>query len=180
MQRDKAQQVEHLHTSIMNSRKRQVSLKTRLERAGIKGLQINTKFLNAEWNLVDQDKEAAWELYVEMLTRIVTQPLSAEHGDEETALKSIYDMFPITREILRRRGRHCIEFTKIAIPFLNQKVRPFTAKWHKLSIANAFQEREKCAVFRDELASLQEDLQKYSRLLADIAEVEDLTNLEEN
>lgn len=29
------------------------------------------------------DKNAAWDLYVELLTRITTQPLLKEHGDEQ-------------------------------------------------------------------------------------------------
>lgn len=36
------------------------------------------------------DKDAAWELYVEMLTRIVTQPLPYDMGDDQTALDNVY------------------------------------------------------------------------------------------
>ena len=125
------------------------------------------------------DKDAAWELYVEMLTRIATQPLPAEEGDEKTALDSVYALFGITREILRRRGRGTIQFSKVAIPVLNQVVRPFTAKWHKESLEGAFEYESKQKEFRRELAALQEDLRNYNRMLADIADVEDLTNLEQ-
>ena len=37
---------------------------------------------NAEITFIESDKEAAWELYLEMLTRIVTQPL--RHSSRET------------------------------------------------------------------------------------------------
>ena len=47
------------------------------------------------------------------------------------ALDSFYALFPVTREILRRRGRGAIAFSKVAIPVLNQVVRPFTARWHR-------------------------------------------------
>ena len=124
------------------------------------------------------DEDAAWELYIEMLTRIVTQPLPAESGDEKTALDSAYSLFPITREVLRRHGRGTIEFTKVAIPVLNQVVRPFTAKWHKESLAGAFNDAGKCREFREELATLQDELRNYNRILAKIAGVEDLTDLE--
>ena len=125
------------------------------------------------------DKDAAWELYVEMLTRIVTQPLPYNVGDDKTALDSVYSLFPITREILRQHGRGTIEFTKVAVPVLNQVVRPFTAKWHRESLAGAFDDDGKCREFRGELAVLQRDLRNYNRMLAEIAGVEDLTDLEQ-
>ena len=125
------------------------------------------------------DKNAAWELYIEMLTRIVTQPLPSEAGDEKTALDSVYALFGITREILRRRGRGTIKFSMVAIPVLNQVVRPFTAKWHKESLAGAFNNESKQKEFREELVALQEELRNYNRMLADIAGVEDLTDLEQ-
>ena len=125
------------------------------------------------------DRDAAWELYIEMLTRIVTQPLPAESGDEKTALDSIHALFALTREILRRHGRGTIQFTKVAIPVLNQIVRPFTAKWHKQSLAGAFDDDDKRHQFRQELASLQKELRNYNRMLAEIAGVEDLTDLEQ-
>ena len=87
-------------------------------------------------------------------------------------------MFPITREILRRHGSDCGEFAKLAIPVLNQIIRPFTAKWHRLSLAGAFQDSSRCREFRAELAHLQTLLRDYTRALAAMAAVEDLTALE--
>ena len=114
-----------------------------------------------------------------MLTRIVTQPLPSEAGDEETALRSVYSLFPTTRDILRHRGRRAISFSKIAIPVLNQVVRPFTAKWHKALLEGVFGLPEHRNEFREELGKLQGELRKYNRMLATIAEVEDLTDLEQ-
>lgn len=108
----------------------------------------------------------------------VTQPLPSEAGAEQTALDSVYALFGITREILRRQRRDTIQFTKVAVPVLNQIVRPFTAKWHCESLAGAFSQDDLRAQFRDELAELQQELRKYSAMLAEIAGVEDLTNLE--
>ena len=61
---------------------------------------------------------------------------------------------------------------------LNQVVRPFTAKWHKESLAGAFDDEAKRDEFREELAALQDELRNYNRMLAEIAGVEDLTDLE--
>ena len=81
--------------------------------------------------------------------------------------------------MVKRQGRHCIEFTKIAIVILNQIIRPFTAKWHRLLVQRAFEDPEQCESFRQELAHLQTELRKYTKMLADMAGVEDLTELEE-
>ena len=150
-----------------------------LEKWSMTSLKIKTPFLEADWRPKDEDKNAAWELYIELLTRIATQPLPKEHGDEATALESIYKLFSLTREIIKKHGRECIEFTKIAIVVLNQIVRPFTAKWHKEMIANAFADSQKCDEFRKELLELQTTLRYYTKMLSDMAGVEDLTELED-
>ncbi len=141
-------------------------------------VRLGVGVANVEITFGESDKNAAWALYVEMLTRIVTQPLPAEVGDEQTALDSVYSLFATTREILRTEGRDAIQFSKVAIPVLNQVVRPFTAKWHKEALAGAFNHADKRAAFREELEVLQGELRNYNRLLADIAGVEDLTDLE--
>ena len=141
-------------------------------------IRLNTALVRADITFETADKDAAWELYIEMLTRIVTQPLPSDVGDEETALISVYSLFGVTREILRRRGRRTVQFSKVAIPVLNQVIRPFTAKWHRESLAGAFDTDAGRAEFRADLEALRADLLKYNRLLAEIAGVEDLTNLE--
>ncbi|MEL7118220.1 MAG: hypothetical protein AAFO07_02230, partial [Bacteroidota bacterium] len=131
-----------------------------------------------EFSFNNVDKKAAWEMYVELLTRITTQRLAPEDGDEKTALDSVFSLFEITRSILKSYGPDAIEFAKIAIIVLNQIIRPFTAKWHKKSLAGAFEDSSSNKVFREELTALQEELRKYTKLLSDIAGVEDLTELE--
>lgn len=149
-----------------------------LENWSMTSLKINTPFLNMEWQPQDADKNAAWELYIELLTRITTQPLAPEHGVEKTALDSVFSLFGLTRDIIKRNGRGCSEFTKLAIIVLNQVVRPFTARWHKLSEQGAFKDNAQCQTFRQELAALQVQLTKYTQMLAAMAGVEDWTKLE--
>jgi hypothetical protein len=155
-----------------------MKFKKLLENWDLTSLKINLGFLETEWNPQELDREAAWELYVEMLTRVITQPLPDEHGDEKTALDSVYSLFVLTRDVLKRKGRGCVQFTKIAVIVLNQLVRPFTAKWHKLSLEGAFKDQEQCKLFRKELSDLQVELRKYSKLLAEISQVEDMSALE--
>ena len=149
-----------------------------LENWDMTSLKIKTPFLEMDWQPQDEDKAAAWEMYIELLTRITTQPLDTEHGDEKTALESVYSLFPITRQVLKNNTRYCIEFAKLAIVILNQIIRPFTAKWHRLCLQGAFDDPKERAKFRNELDSLQVTLRKYARMLADMAGVEDLTVLE--
>lgn len=47
-------------------------------------------------------------------------------------------------------------------------------------LSNAFDEPSKCNKFRKELAGLQEVLKNYTKMLSDMAGVEDLTELEGN
>lgn len=150
-----------------------------LENWDMTNLKINTGFLEMEWSPSEPDKKAAWDLYIELLTRITTQSLDSAHGDEATALSSIYSLFPTTRQIIKENGQECIEFAKLAIVILNQKIRPFTAKWHKVSVEDGFRCEENCRLFREELSDLQTVLNVYTQMLAEMAGVEDLTALED-
>lgn len=156
------------------------TLKFFLTKWNLDNLSINTGILQANISFKDADKAAAWEMYIELLTRITTQYLEPADGDEKAALTSIYALFGITREIIKKRGASAINFAKIAIVILNQVIRPFTAKWHKLSLSGAFEKEEQCEIFRTELRNLQENLRAYTRSLADIVGIEDLTDLEES
>nr|WP_304285132.1 hypothetical protein [Clostridium paraputrificum] len=138
-------------------------------------LKVNAKFLEMEWQPQDADKDAAWELYIELLTRVTTQNLADDNGDELAALSSINKIFDLTREIIKKYKRDCIEFTKIAIIVLNQLIRPFTAKWHK-KLSSEVNESDK-KIFRDELKELQKSLRLYTQMLGEMAGVEEINDL---
>lgn len=143
------------------------------------GLDFSKTILDKPWKPNKSDENAAWAMYVEMLTRVITQPLPLGRGDEKAALESVHSLFQSTRDVLKEYGKDCDEFPKIAIVILNQKVRPFTAKWHRKKLRGTFKKKSGRAKFRKELKSLQEVLDEYARVLAAIAKVEDLTNLSE-
>ena len=149
------------------------------EKWNLTGLKVKTPVMEMEWQPSDPDKNAAWDLYIELLTRITTQPLPDEDGIEKTALDSVYALFALTRETLKTHGRSCIHFTRIAVIVLNQVIRPFTAKWHRLSEQGAFDNPDNCNEFRQELRELQVALRNYTKLLSDLADVEDLTEIED-
>lgn len=144
---------------------------------GLSGIKLNLAFLEVEFTASADDQKAAWEMYVELITRIVTQELEMNIGDELTALESVYSLFSSTRAILKENGRQARSFSKIAIIVLNQIIRPFTAKWHREQLNGAFKNKEKCAEFREDLTCFQKEMRKYSAMLAEIAAVEDITDI---
>jgi len=83
---------------------------------------------------VNVERRAAWKLYVELNTRITTQPLKPNEGLLREALSSLHSVFAITREILKEagpgvaQGRESIGF--YAMEILNQVLRPVLATWH--------------------------------------------------
>lgn len=156
-----------------------MKLKDLFENWNITGLKVKTPILDMEWSPEDADKDAAWDMYIELLTRITTRPLPDIDGVEKAALESIYAMFGITRNIIKENGRKCQKFARVAIIILNQVIRPFTAKWHKLSEDGSLNSPDQCALFRSELKELQLKLINYSKLLAQISGVEDLTQMED-
>jgi hypothetical protein len=150
-----------------------------LEEWGLTSLKIKAGFLDLEFAPSHPDRAAAWELYVELLTRVTTQFLPPDEGDEKSALASLYAIFPLTREILKKHGSGAGQFAKLAIPVLNQIIRPCTAKWHLLSSTGAFDDAILRTEFRTDLSAVQLQLRNYSKALADMAAVEDLTSLED-
>lgn len=60
------------------------------ENWGITGLKISTGFMQMEWQPRPEEEQAAWELYIELITRVATQPLGKGLGDEAAALSSVF------------------------------------------------------------------------------------------
>lgn len=98
------------------------------------GLPFNLGALEFENDEAQQ--RAAWSLYVELSTRIAVQPLEEGEGILREALTSLYNVFGVTRQILREAGpdiaRGPQSFGAIAIEVLNRGLRPFLVKWHPL------------------------------------------------
>lgn len=83
---------------------------------------------------VNVEQQAAWKLYVELNTRIATQPLTASEGLLRETLSSLHAIFGITREILKEAGPAVAQGDEslgfYAMEILNQVLRPVLAKWH--------------------------------------------------
>lgn len=151
----------------------------------IKSIQVELPFVTGVWEVNDAQRQAAWEMYVELVTRISVQPLDPDEGLLREALSSLYTLFGETRRILRAAGpavarprsRQLLTFGQIAVDVLNIALRPVLAKWHPLLIEHEASrgtrsatehERawDKAGALRAELASLRAQLAAYADLLA--------------
>ena len=147
------------------------------------------KLGSASWESDPTERQAAWELYVELVTRISVQSLNPDEGLVREAMNSLYSLFGSTREILRKAGPK-VGASKdsvggLAITVLNQGLRPFLSKWHPVlldweaqtpnqtsarSHEQSWAQQDAC---RGELDALRTDLAVYAHALAVIAGVED-------
>jgi hypothetical protein len=140
-----------------------------------------------EWEPDTTERNAAWKLYVELVTRISVQQLDRRQGLMREALNSLYTLYPTTREVLREAGPE-VGATRdsvggIAIAVLNVGLRPFMTRWHptllewearrppERSAAEHERQWEYETAMRDELETLRGELAKYAEALAVIAGV---------
>jgi len=121
---------------------------------------------------VDADKQLAWKIYIELATRITLQPLDRTEGVEKAALDSLYLFFTTSRNLIRDGGPEAKEAARLGIFVLNEVMRPFTAKWHKISSEEGFNASNKLA-FRDDLKVLQKSLKGYGKSLLELLEIDD-------
>lgn len=108
----------------------------------LKEIKVNLPWLPVEmtWGVDQAQRLAAWEVYVELITRISVEPLGEKDGVLREALTSLYSLFGETRRILRAHGpdiaipekKKYISLGQLAVDVLNVVLRPFLAKWHKL------------------------------------------------
>lgn len=142
---------------------------------GVSRLQLKLGFVEAEFVAQEIDRRAAWELFVELATRVSTQSLPDMQGSEKQSLSSLYALFPTTREILKHHGPSAQNSARIAIAVLNVVLRPFLTRWHaKFERGDPLDELT-CKQFRQELALMRVDLLEYANVLARVADVEQLT-----
>lgn len=150
------------------------------------GLPFNLGSLELEND--EAQMRAAWSLYVELSTRISTVPLDEGTGILREALTSLYNMFNITRKILRDAGPDIAQgpnsLGAIAIEVLNIGLRPFLVKWHPmmkdyeekkpadLTTVEHEHKWEYTVQFRQELEDVRQEMVIYVEALAKIAGVE--------
>jgi hypothetical protein len=150
--------------------------------------------INGKWQPDDRERDAAWEMYVELVTRVAVVELGPGEGLIREACTSLYSLFETTRAILRKygptvaksKGDDMVSFGSLSVTILNAAVRPFLARWHPIlldyegrrpagvSALEHEQAWEHNAAVREELARIRLSLIQYADLLAEVADVDRL------
>jgi hypothetical protein len=168
----------------------------KLRRPSSLQVSLNFHFLQVSgtWEPNDDEGKAAWELYVELATRITVVPLGEQEGLLREALSSLYSLFAMTRDILRRYGPDIAEprpdgqysFGVLAVAMLNYGIRPVLAHWHPVledweavrppDRSRGQHERawERSAALRAALDDSRDVLTQYASLMASACGVPDL------
>ncbi|MEM9369126.1 MAG: DUF2235 domain-containing protein [Planctomycetota bacterium] len=119
------------------------------------------------WSPREADRALAWDIYVELMTRITVQELKDTEGNSQAALTSVYQLFPLSRECMKRHGVDSANAATLITLFLNNRVRWFTAKWHPLSKKiNEGSDACDSVLVREFRTELREKIQPALRLLA--------------
>jgi hypothetical protein len=159
--------------------------------AKLKSVTVKLPWVEGELVADEGQQRAAWEMYVELVTRIAVQPLGPDEGMLREALASLYALFGETRRILREYGpdvaipqkKKLLSFGQLAVDVLNHGLRPFLARWHPLLLAwestrtpaVSVRDHERAWPRESELRSALEDtrrqLQAYADILAEICGV---------
>ena len=150
--------------------------------------------IEGTWEPDESERDAAWEMYVELVTRISLAELTPDEGLLREALSSLYTLFGSTREILRKhgpsiaqpKGKDNLSFGRLAIAILNGALRPILAKWHPLLLDHESKKEPHTSCFEHEmqwyryeelrqvLNDTREVLTKYANVLAEVARVPSL------
>lgn len=144
-----------------------------------------------EWQLKEVDiqglkftsagaqRRVAWRLFVEIVTRVSTQTLPDEDGDNGTALKSLHELFLFTRKMVSEMeptpSATGDTVETFALDMLNSDLRHFLGKWQPVwddfakksdVVSQDWPEHRR---FREELRHLQAKIEGRARGLAEIA-----------
>ena len=100
---------------------------------GLPGMSIS-----GSWEPDDAERTAAWELLVELSTRVTAVDLADDEGTSREALDSLFGLFSTTRDIMRSHGPGVarssgtgnLSFGVIAVRVLNDVLRPVLSEWH--------------------------------------------------
>ena len=165
----------------------------------LKNVTVNLKLpyvgsVSGTWEPDENERKAAWELYVELATRVSVVELAPSEGLLREALTSLHSLFGTTRDILKRsgpgvaqpKGDGSVSFGQLSVIILNAAIRPVLSKWHPLLLAHESQRTsslsptdhekawEHCGELRAAIQETRAQLVAYADILAQVAEVPSL------
>lgn len=145
------------------------------------GLPFNLGSLEVESN--PDSEKIAWELYIEIITRLPPKGVPLNPSEDLTFL---FDIINVTRQILRQSGPSISRWPNplgtIAIDVINKGIRPFLGKWHPILnglhhdiVKNSKKEVQQDKIlleFNQDFDKLQSELIIYIEALAKLAGVD--------
>lgn len=161
------------------------------------GLPFGLGQVGGKWSPNDAERTAAWEMYVELITRVTVAELGPDEGLLREALTSYHSLFATTREILKTGGpalarptayEH-VSFGHISILILNKALRPLLAKWHpiledhenqrptEISRLQWEQNWEHNTELRGAIDEVRTTLTSYAGLLAEVCDARGMLNV---
>lgn len=161
------------------------------------GLPFGLGEIGGEWKPESAERDAAWEMYVELITRISVVELGRDEGLLREALTSLYSLFNTTRGILRRYGPavarpapgSAVSFGHLAVSILNGALRPLLAEWHPrledrefsrpANISRLDWERswDRHSDLRAAIAAVRQTLAAYAGVLGEVCDAKSLLHL---
>lgn len=92
--------------------------------------------LSGEREPNDIERTTAWQLHVELVTRVTVIPLSPHDGSPREAPTSLHSILATTRDALHRAGPDATEpkpngqynFAVLALTILNSRIRPLLTR----------------------------------------------------
>lgn len=140
-------------------------------------LNLRVIEVSGTWEPNNAERKAAWELYIELITRISIVPLKDDGGFLREALSSLHSIFATTREILRRYGPEIAEPKRsgeynlgfLAVAMLNFGIRPLLTHWHP--ILEDWENRKPADSSRRDHERAWPDVQNFRRDLAETRQI---------
>lgn len=161
------------------------------------GLPFGVGEIGGEWEPDEAERKAAWDMYVELITRVTVVELGSDEGLLREALTSYYSLFGTTRQIMKDGGPDVarpkndgtVSFGHLAVGVLNQALRPLLAKWHPvledheaskpIGVSRLEWERswDRHDELRSAVAEVRGTLEAYAGLLGDVCGARSLLDL---
>lgn len=159
------------------------------------GLPFGSSFIEGNWSPDETERQAAWEMLVELSTRVTVVGLGPTEGLLRETLTSYHSLFETTRTILKTAGpavagsNERVSFAHLAVAILNRALRPLLATWHALLEDHETRrpadqsplEWERTWEHHDELRQAINDvgrtLADYAKLLGTVCDARPLVNL---
>lgn len=144
--------------------------------------EISEKEAALYGRLDDDHRSAGWRIFVELASRIATQPIEPDSGSIREALDSLYQLYDLIRCELKQlrppeRNKHSGgSVEKIGLAILNGGLRAFLAKWHPLlskweEAKKSEAEWDRAADCRSELAELRQTLRSEAGALGELINI---------